>query len=308
MIKIDLITGFLGSGKTTFIKYYAQYLMSQKIKTGIIVNDFGAVNIDMMLLQELPDEQCQIEMITGGGDRATYLRRLKTKLIALKMQGIERVLFEPSGIFDVDDFLDILHDEPINQWYEAGSIIAIADKELDTFLPSPLADMLAWQLLSAGKIVISKVDQSEQGNINIILEQLSRFLKQYEQNFQLTDVLCQDWSSLTQEDYEQLVHCGYKTVTLKKKSVFHEDMYQSVYIMNKSLTRQQVVKKITAILSDHTCGNIFRVKGFVLEGLQWYEINIVGHCVHIKEIENGQDIIIIIGERLSKEKIKSYFQ
>ena len=29
MIKIDLITGFLGSGKTTFLKQYAKYLMAQ---------------------------------------------------------------------------------------------------------------------------------------------------------------------------------------------------------------------------------------------------------------------------------------
>ena len=35
MVKIDLITGFLGSGKTTFIKKYAQYLMSQGFHIGI---------------------------------------------------------------------------------------------------------------------------------------------------------------------------------------------------------------------------------------------------------------------------------
>ena len=43
MIKIDLITGFLGAGKTTFIKKYASYLMKQGRKIGILENDFGAV-------------------------------------------------------------------------------------------------------------------------------------------------------------------------------------------------------------------------------------------------------------------------
>ena len=50
MIKIDLITGFLGSGKTTFLKQYAKYLMAQGKNIGILENDFGAVNVDMMLL------------------------------------------------------------------------------------------------------------------------------------------------------------------------------------------------------------------------------------------------------------------
>ena len=53
MIKIDLITGFLGSGKTTFIKKYAEYLIGQEMNIGILENDYGAVNVDMMLLQDL---------------------------------------------------------------------------------------------------------------------------------------------------------------------------------------------------------------------------------------------------------------
>lgn len=51
MVKIDLITGFLGSGKTTFLKKYAKRLMEQGQNIGILENDFGAVNVDMMLLQ-----------------------------------------------------------------------------------------------------------------------------------------------------------------------------------------------------------------------------------------------------------------
>ena len=38
MVKIDLITGFLGSGKTTFIKKYARYLLDQGLNIGIMEN------------------------------------------------------------------------------------------------------------------------------------------------------------------------------------------------------------------------------------------------------------------------------
>jgi len=58
MIKIDLITGFLGSGKTTFIKKYASYLLKKGMNIGILENDFGAVNVDMMLLQESISALC----------------------------------------------------------------------------------------------------------------------------------------------------------------------------------------------------------------------------------------------------------
>ena len=69
MVKVDLITGFLGSGKTTFIKKYASWLMKQGQNIGILENDFGAVNVDMMLLHDLEGENCELEMVSGGCDK-----------------------------------------------------------------------------------------------------------------------------------------------------------------------------------------------------------------------------------------------
>ncbi len=69
MVKVDLITGFLGSGKTTFIRKYAKYLMDEGNNIGILENDYGAVNVDMMLLQDLMGDNCELEMISVGVTR-----------------------------------------------------------------------------------------------------------------------------------------------------------------------------------------------------------------------------------------------
>ena len=47
MVKVDLITGFLGSGKTTFIRKYAKHLMDEGNNIGILENDYGAVNVEI---------------------------------------------------------------------------------------------------------------------------------------------------------------------------------------------------------------------------------------------------------------------
>ena len=52
MVQVDLITGFLGSGKTTFMRHYARYMVQQGWNVCILENDFGAVNVDVMLLQD----------------------------------------------------------------------------------------------------------------------------------------------------------------------------------------------------------------------------------------------------------------
>ena len=131
MIQVDLITGFLGSGKTTFLRKYARYWINQGVKIAILENDFGAVNVDRMLLQDLEGDYCGVEMIAGGCDKDCHQRRFRTKLISLSMQGYKRVLIEPSGIYDVDEFFDTLYDEPLDQWYEAGNVIAIVDAVLE---------------------------------------------------------------------------------------------------------------------------------------------------------------------------------
>lgn len=126
-IKVDLITGFLGSGKTTFLRKYVTYLKKQGLNVCILENDYGAVNVDMMLLSDLVDDKCDIEMVAGGCDYDCHKRRFKSKLISMGMLGYDRVVIEPSGIFDVDEFFDTLHEEPIDRWYECGSVICIAD-------------------------------------------------------------------------------------------------------------------------------------------------------------------------------------
>lgn len=132
MIKIDLITGFLGSGKTTFIKKYATYLLQQGMNIGILENDFGAVNVDAMLLQDILGDHCTLEMVAGGCDADCHRRRFKTKLIAMGMCGYDRVLVEPSGIFDMDEFFDALHESPLDRWYEIGNVITIVDARSGT--------------------------------------------------------------------------------------------------------------------------------------------------------------------------------
>ena len=100
MVQVDLITGFLGAGKTTFLRRYAAWWAGQGVKVCVLENDFGAVNVDAMLVQEVLGPGCDVETISGGCDCDTHQRRMRTKLISLAMQGFDRVLVEPSGIFD----------------------------------------------------------------------------------------------------------------------------------------------------------------------------------------------------------------
>ena len=151
MVQVDLITGFLGSGKTTFMRHYARYMVQQGWNVCILENDFGAVNVDVMLLQDILGDHCDMESISGGCDCDTHQRRMRTKLIAMAMRGFDRVVVEPSGIFDVDEFFDVLRDDPLDRWYQVGNVIAIVDAMLPETLSPQAEYLLASETANAGR-------------------------------------------------------------------------------------------------------------------------------------------------------------
>ena len=105
MVQVDLITGFLGAGKTTFLRRYAAYLVAQCLHSE---NDFGAVNVDAMLVQVGPSDRCRSRR-SAAGVTATPPSRMRTGYLA--MRGFAGCSWAESGIFDVDEFFDVLRDD-----------------------------------------------------------------------------------------------------------------------------------------------------------------------------------------------------
>ncbi|MCD8015771.1 MAG: GTPase (G3E family) [Lachnospiraceae bacterium] len=267
MIKIDLITGFLGSGKTTFIRKYAEFLMKKGWNIGILENDYGAVNVDMMLLQDLEGEQCELEMVAGGCHRDCHRRRFKSKLIAMGMSGYDRVLIEPSGIYDTDEFFDVLHEEPLDQWYEIGNVIAIIDARLETGLSAETEYLLASEVANAGCVVMSKSQEASDQEIEHTIMHLNHALESVrcERRFESGDggaILVKDWNEFTDSDFERFSACGYVNESFQKMGE-EDEGFQSVYFMNIRMSEERLCLAVKQILSDGVCGNVFRVKGFM---------------------------------------------
>lgn len=309
MVKIDLITGFLGAGKTTFLKKYAKYCIEQGENIGILENDFGAVNVDMMLLQDLTGDYCDLEMVAGGCDYDCHKRRFKTKLIAMGMCGYDRVIVEPSGIYDVDEFFDVLCEDPIDRWYEIGNVIAIVDSNLEKNLTKQSEYLLASQISQAGMIVFSKLDATTSDGIKNTINQLNEAVSHFSCNrkFQ-NEILVKNWDSFTNDDFAKLTRCGYTKDHLSKLWFDKDDAFSSIYFMNLKLSKEMLITKIKALFSDSSFGNIFRIKGFLSDETEnWLELNATKEQCSLTPISVGQEVIIVIGEDLNEERIQTYF-
>ena len=210
MVQVDLITGFLGSGKTTFIKKYAQYLIDQGLNIAILENDFGAINVDMMVLEEALGDQCELEMVVGGGDLDCHRRRFKTKLISMGMRGFDRILVEPSGIYDVDEFFDVLHEEPLDKWYEIGNVIALVNSKLENSLSKQSDYLLGCQVADAGKIIFSRSSEATEEEINNTINHLNNAMSLIKCRRRFNKEDCLDLETLNNDDFDSILHSGYE--------------------------------------------------------------------------------------------------
>lgn len=290
MVRIDLITGFLGSGKTTFIKKYVKYLIDSGENVCILENDFGAINVDMMFLDDL---NCGKEMVSGACDYDCHLRRFKTKLIQIAMMGYNRVIVEPSGIYDTDEFFDALYEEPLNNLYEISNIFCIYD-----FNTSNLSYESRYILTSessvCGKLIVSKRENNEELNLDYI----NNILKEFNCNRVFSN---KDIEYTDNLDFNKLINVGYKSYDHIKIPVNFDNNYDSIYYLDSNITINKLLSIKERLFNE--CGNVVRIKGFIYENNSWHKINLTEKINEVETIENGQKVIIIIGENLNKELI-----
>ncbi len=313
MTRIDLITGILGAGKTTFLHGYAEYFIQKGEKIAILENDFGAVNIDMLMLKDLQCDHCQLEMIAGGGDPCCHRRRFKTQLISLGMQHFDRVIIEPSGIFDMDEFFDILHESPLDRWFMIGSILTILDAETEEHLSEEMQYLLASESACAGKLILSKQNPAEspEQTAGRILSQLNQALASIhcQRRFQEKEMSLKNWKDFTDQDYADFAAAGYRNEPYVKQ--FRTDALHSTthYFMHIAIPEQQISDLIYTVMHDPACGKIYRIKGTLpAENGGFLKINAVHEKIEIAPVKDGQAVLIVIGDPIRFTDTDQYFR
>lgn len=307
MIKIDLITGFLGSGKTTFLLKYARYLMKQGLKIGILEYDYGAINVDMLLLNSLRGPKCEIEMLAASCDQDCLKRRFKTKLIAMAMSGYDRVIIEPSGVFDMDMFFDDLRDDPLEKWYEIGSVITIVNANLHDEMSAEEDFVLASQVACAGCVLLSRTQLSDADRVENTKKHIEKAANAISCKGFNPLYIDKSWDELTDDDYKYIMNSDYHVGTYMKLTAGGEGDFSSVSFLNIMDDKDSFVEKVKTLLKEDRYGNIIRVKGFTTDGHDNYEINASQYEIDVRPTSIGQNVAIVIGTDLDEVSIKALF-
>ena len=156
MTKIDIVSGFLGAGKTTLIKKLLKEALADT-KVVLIENEFGEIGIDGGFLKEAGIE---IKEMNSGciccslvGDFGTSLREV------LDTYAPERILIEPSGVGKLSDVMKAVQDAMTDRDVELNSAVAVVDACKCKMYIKNFGEFFVNQIEHAGTIVLSRTDK-----------------------------------------------------------------------------------------------------------------------------------------------------
>ena len=189
MTKIDIISGFLGAGKTTFIKKMIEEAFKGE-QVVLIENEFGEVGIDGGFLK---DSGIQITEMNSGciccslvGDFATNLNEVITKYHP------DRILIEPSGVGKLSDVMKSVIDIEKEQDVKLNALVTVvnalkASKQMKAF-----GEFFNNQIEHATTVILSRSQ-------NATPEQLEFCVKQIQALNPKAAIITTDWNSISGE-------------------------------------------------------------------------------------------------------------
>ena len=167
MIRIDIVSGFLGAGKTTLIKkLLAEALNDTKVV--LIENEFGEIGIDGGFLKEAGIE---IKEMNSGciccslvGDFGTSLKEVMTTYTP------ERILIEPSGVGKLSDVMKAVQDVIDEEEVVLNSAVAVVDASKCKMYIKNFGEFFINQIVHAGTIILSRTGKISEDKLNKCIE------------------------------------------------------------------------------------------------------------------------------------------
>jgi G3E family GTPase len=163
-VPILLVGGFLGSGKTTLMRRLIMDAHARGLKIAVIVNEFGATDIDSNILRELEREAANeiLTGIAGGCACCTGQDELHWTLLEIGQRTDESrpdiILMEASGVADPILLLDVTTATQLLPLVRPALLIGVVDAERYANLQPDVAPLLRRQVQMADVIVLNKID------------------------------------------------------------------------------------------------------------------------------------------------------
>ncbi|SNV57537.1 GTP-binding protein [Veillonella rodentium] len=274
MIPIVIISGFLGSGKTTFLQHILkEHKTTDKVL--IIENDFGETSLDAV---HLAQTGATVQEVTSGCICCSLQGNFREALLnILKDDSIDVIYIEPSGVSKLSEILQTCEDEDIaEKAYVYAAITTVDAMQAPMFIKN-FGLFFKDQITHSDAIFLSHTTDSRQTDVTKhMIDELAPHTPIHEE----------PWDTLTLRDYINQLHHDHHVETLHDHHHFMSHTYKNL----RSLTTLQW-KTVMEGMPD----TVLRAKGIVPTAEGPHEIQYGTHYCTLSPTESTDYSLVVIG-------------
>ena len=344
MVKVDIISGFLGAGKTTLIKkLFSSSFKNEKV--ALIENEFGEIGIDGAFLK---DTGINIKEINSGCICCSLSGNFKEALLELiKTYELDRIIIEPSGVGKLSEVISAVKEV---EGVKVNVLCTVVDGNKLKLYHKNFGEFYIDQIANANSIVLSKIEGFSEEKLIGVCEYIKTFnpiatiittpLKELDgsvllENLEEGETLTSLIINLLKQNPENHHHhhhdhdhhdcdCEHEHHDCDCEHEHHHDhehgccchhhhhdadeVFDSFYLTTPKSFTEQSLQNILNELSSNCYGEVLRAKGIVNGESGWLEFDFVPEVIEVRK--GSPDVsgkICVIGVKLNKKKLEELF-
>ncbi len=299
-MKVLIISGFLGAGKTTFIKELAQRTRKDFV---VLENEYGEVGIDGPLLSQEEDRPVEMNVweLTEGCVCCSMKQDFATSIITIaNALDPEYLVVEPTGVGVLSRVIDNIKQIGYDKIQLLSPITVLDGHSYDRYI-SEFADIYVDQVAIAGTVVISKMEAASD-------DELFDLEKKIRSQNPDGEIVSTHYSKKDNEWWEKLL-----STTLEGEHILSDEV-DAPDLENIGLTYVKLESELQLIymlenLLRGAYGNIVRAKGYLKTGSNWVRFDVADKLYGITGIEPMADSrAVFIGQNIKRSLLRELLQ
>lgn len=312
MTRIDIISGFLGAGKTTWLSKWLKHPLYRPFtaKTIILENEFGEVNLDAGLLK---DTGLNVSELTAGCICCTISGDFSEKLNELlDTYKPDRIIIEPSGVAKLSEVIEAIKHIQRSGKAQLGQAMTVIDATAFELYLANFPDFFKDQISHAHQLLITRDEHLSASEGESITQSIRKLNPQAKINFSSAVsldalVLSMDASfdAFSRNDFFQIVKAPHHHHHHHEHDTFVSHQLTLTETFSEVTLRAKLEKLIAHFPSPE---GIVRIKGIVNSGEKSLKVDYTGSTLTVTPWEaTDLSLLCFIGQNIALDEINAVF-
>ncbi|HAT4141413.1 TPA: GTP-binding protein [Clostridium perfringens] len=307
-MKVDIISGFLGAGKTTLIKKLLDTLVKAE-KVAIVENEYGEVGIDGDLLK---DRRIEVKEINSGCICCTIKGDFKQNILdIISNYRPDRIIIEPSGVANFSQVLESIKEAHI-EGLRINMKITMVDAQNVHMYMKNFGDFYRSQLVNANTVILTRVEKLSDKEITHVCNEIKTINNK-------ANIITTELSKLSPERIiqvsEKKVENLIENINIKKskriglRRVSAPEFFENWGVETPKTFEYSELVKILNEFQNNKHGEVLRAKGIIKsKDNKWFKFDFVPNDISIVNYKSDYTgRVCVIGRNLNKDSIDKLF-